>query len=140
MSTLGKGGNHAFLTLRADLVASSDLESDKGWAWQSDWLGGVLPARATDLRGERRREDRREASTFLAYLRLQRDWLRQIERARSPSVGASSGSQSLAVLEAIEKVVLAVEEAIRESGGGAEERGASSQPLATARRWRRLAS
>lgn len=143
VSTLGKGGNHAFITLRADFLGngSSDLESDQGWLCQSDWLGGVLPARATNLRGEWRQKDRRqEASTFLAYLRHQRDWLRAIERARAPSVGgSSSGIQRAEVSEGLDKVVLAVEDAVRESREGEEESNDASQPLVTARRWRRLA-
>lgn len=142
VSTLGKGGNHAFITIRADLAENtSDLESDQGWpSWQSDWLGVVLPTRATDLRGERRENDRQEASSFLVYLRHQRDWLRAIEQARSPSVGDSEHpeSQGAATSEGVEEVVLAVEAAIRESGGGAEEVG-TAQPLVTAKRWRRSA-
>lgn len=143
VSTLGKGGNHAFLTLRADFSGntSGGLESDRGRpSWQSDWLGGVLPARATDLRCLRREKDRQEASTFLAYLRHQRDWLRAIERARSPSAGdsESSGNQGVEVSEEVDEVVMAVEGAIRKSGG-CDESVDAAQPLVTARRWRRSA-
>ena len=141
VSTAGKGGNHAFLTLRADFAGSSiNLKSDQ-WrpSWQSDWLGDALPARATDLRGEQRAKDRQEASTFLAYLRHQRDWLRAIERARSPSVGdnESFGNQGVEISEGVDGVVLAVEDSLRKSAG-CDEGVDTAQPLVTARRWRRL--
>lgn len=141
VSTLGKGGNHAFLTLRADFVGSAGgRKIDQGGHRLSDWLGGVLPGRATDLRGGRRQKDRQEASTFLAYLRHQRDWLRAIERARSPSVGESSGrpGAAVAISEGLDEVVLAVEDAIRKSGGCAEKHD-NSEALVTARRWRKSA-
>lgn len=155
MSTLGKGGRHAFLTLRADSVETlSSSKSDRGvspfsgpqWPagmpqgeW-SDWLGDFLPSRTTDsgqlCDGERGTE-RQEASTFLAYLRHQRDWLTAIERARSrTSRGVKAESQdSTAVSEGVDSVLRAVEDTIRISGkDGSEER------LVTSRRWRRSSS
>eukprot|EP00903_Cladosiphon_okamuranus_P013732 g12785.t1 len=141
VSTSGKGGNRAFLTLRADEWDSvDDLESDQRLpSWQSDWLGRMLPARATGLRGEQQGKDRQEASTFLAYLRHQRDWLRAIERARAPGegYGESSGNQHAAISEVVDEVVVAVEDALRSSGGGAEDVD-TARPLVTAKRWRRL--
>lgn len=164
MSTLGKGGKHAFLTLRADLLAvdPSGLKNDPGRSYfsgtyfltdlpvdeqtqqqQSDWLGDFLPTRATDadrLRGAWRQQERREASTFLAYLRHQRDWLRAIERARVPSRSgdnSSSTSQGVAVSEIVESALTAVEEVIRKSGEWFEECEGANDSLVTARRWRR---
>lgn len=155
MSTLGKGGRHAFLTLRADCMETlSSLKSDQGipplsgpeWPagmpqgeW-SDWLGDFLPLRTMDsdqLRDGGRGTERQEASTFLAYLRHQRDWLIAIERARSrTSRGVTAESQdSTAVSEGVDRVLRAVEDAIRVSGKyGSEER------LVTSRRWRRSPS
>lgn len=144
VSTAGKGGNHAFLTLRADLAGGefSDLKRDGGWQESEDWLGAFLPSRAMDLRGGRRPRDRKEAATFLAYLRHQRDWLRAIERARiASSAGESSGTPDAAVVSReVDRVVAAVEEANRrDSGGCAEQSDGGGEPLVTARRWRRSA-
>lgn len=166
MSTPGKGGKHAFLTLRADFLAGnpSDLNDYRGSSQLagtcltespvdgrqhqqqlSDWLGEFLPARATDtdqLRGERRRKERQEASTFLAYLRHQRDWLRAIERARAPrSLGknGSSGSHEMEVSGIVDSVLIDVEQAIRKSGECPEEWRSVRDSLVTARRWRRSA-
>lgn len=156
VSTLGKGGRHAFLTLRADRMetVSSILKSNQGdkpfsgpeWPvgmppgeW-SDWLGDFLPSRTTDsdqLRDGGRGTERQEASTFLAYLRHQRDWLMAIERARSrTSRGVTAESQdSTTVSEGVDSVLRAVEDAIRIAGNdGSEER------LVTSRRWRRSSS
>ncbi|CAB1100275.1 unnamed protein product [Ectocarpus sp. CCAP 1310/34] len=151
VSTLGKGGRHAFLTLRADCMEMSSVKSDQGvspfsgpeWPagmpqgeW-SDWLGDFLPSRTMDsnqLRDGGRDTERQEAFTFLAYLRHQRDWLTAIERARSrTSRRVTAESQdSTAVSEAVGSVLRAVEDAIRVSGkDGSEER------LVTSRRWRR---
>ncbi|CBJ32050.1 SAM-dependent methyltransferase [Ectocarpus siliculosus] len=155
VSTLGKGGRHAFLTLRADCTETlRSLKSDQGvppfsgpeWPtgmpqeeW-SDWLGDFLPSRTMDsdqLRIGGRGTERQEASTFLAYLRHQRDWLTAIERARSrTSRGVTAERQdSTAVSEGVDSVLRAVEDAIRVSGkDGSEER------LVTSRRWRRSSS
>ncbi|CAM9332327.1 unnamed protein product [Ectocarpus sp. 12 AP-2014] len=151
VSTLGKGGRHAFLTLRADCMEMRSVKSDQGvppfsgpeWParmpkgeW-SDWLGDFLPSRTMDsnqLRDGGRGTERQEASTFLAYLRHQRDWLTAIEHARSrTSRGVTAESQdSTAVSECVDSVLRAVEDAIRVSGkDGSEER------LVTSRRWRR---
>lgn len=167
MSTPGKGGKHAFLTLRADLLWRnlSDLKDGPGgslfsgtWLAESpldgqqmqqasDWLGDFLPTRSTDanrLRGERRQKERQEASTFLAYLRHQRDWLRAIERARAPTSSvddnrSSSGSQETLALEIVDGMLVAVEEAIHKSGECPEEWDSVRDSLVTARRWRKSA-
>ncbi|CAN0154241.1 unnamed protein product [Ectocarpus sp. 4 AP-2014] len=151
VSTLGKGGRHAFLTLRADCMEMSRVKSDQGvspfsgpeWPagmpqgeW-SDWLGDFLPSRTMDsqqLRGGGRGTERQEAFTFLAYLRHQRDWLTAIERARSrTSRGVTAESQhSTAVSEGVDSVLRAVEDAIRVSG-----KDMSEERLVTSRRWRR---
>ncbi|CAM9887299.1 unnamed protein product [Scytosiphon promiscuus] len=157
VSTLGKGGKHAFLTLRADLAQGSrDLEKERlpsseacsiGWRAgaqhkqeRSDWLGDFLPVRSTDpvrLRGKGRQRERQEALTFLAYLRHQRDWLRAIESAR---LRASPGkvTQGAAISESVGGVLTAVEAAIREAGDGdPQELDGEKESLVTARRWRR---
>ncbi len=148
VSTPGKGGNHAFLTLRADFAGKpGGLRIEEGWR-EPDWLGTFLPARATDSRGEQRRRGREETATFLAYLRHQRDWLRAIERARTSSSSSSSagGGESHGIEDAalvsrgVDRVVAAVEEAGRQrSGDCAEQLDAGGEPLVTARRWRRSA-
>lgn len=141
MSTPGKGGNHAFLTLRADFVGELGGLGREGWQ-EPDWLGTFLPARATDSRGEQRQRHRKETATFLAYLRHQRDWLRAIERARTASsAGGSPGIEDAAVVSrGVDKVVAAVEDASRRrSGVCAEQVDAREEPLVTARRWRRSA-
>lgn len=159
MSTLGKGGKHAFLTLRADSAESArDLEQESspfsepcstGYPpsaqqeqERSDWLGDFLPLRSTDpdrMRGEGRHRERQEALTFAAYLRHQRDWLRAIESARSQATRAkASSSQGATILEGVGSVLTAVEAAIREVGEDySEEWEGDRGSLVTARRWRR---
>ncbi|CAM9877743.1 unnamed protein product [Ectocarpus sp. 13 AM-2016] len=151
VSTLGKGGRHAFLTLRADCKEMRSIKSGQGvspfsgpeWPagmpqgeW-SDWLGDFLPSRTMDsnqLRDGGRGTERQEASTFLAYLRHQRDWLTAIELARlRTSRGVTAESQdSTAVSEGVDSVLRAVEDAIRVSG-----KDESEERLVTSRRWRR---
>lgn len=151
VSTLGKGGRHAFVTLRADFAAKSNhrdppcaptagLQSTwpGGYPEQSDWLGDFLPARATDtkqMRGAGQRWAKREALTFLAYLRHQRDWLLAIERARNAEAG--NGSQST-LAGCVDSVLCTVETAIRTAGEGDVNIGGGER-LVTARRWQKSA-
>lgn len=109
-----------------------------GYPEQSDWLGDFLPARATDInqmRGAGRRWAKREALTFLAYLRHQRDWLLAIERARKAKAG--EGSQST-LAGGVDSVLCAVEIAIRTAGDGDVNIGRGER-LVTARRWKKPA-
>lgn len=156
VSTSGKGGNHAFVTLRADLAKPSinqdqehaptspttDVEWPGGQQDQSDWLGDYLLARAVD-RGRRkrggggqRRDNRPEALIFLAYLRHQRDWLRAIERARSPREVVTTES---AVAAGVNNALVAVTEAVRAAGEEVEGGGGGRGGLVTARRWQKFA-
>ncbi|CAM9799096.1 unnamed protein product [Hapterophycus canaliculatus] len=159
VSTLGKGGRHAFLTLRADLAESSRCPEQEsppssepcstGWPAgaqqeqeRSDWLGDFLPVRTTDpnrMRGNGRNRGRQEALTFLAYLKHQKDWLRAIESARlQASPGQASSSQGTAVSDSVGSVLTAVEAAIRDARDtDSEEWDSDKESLVTARRWRR---
>lgn len=112
ISTPGKGGKHAFLTLRAEspesitqdqsdanrtpaerVLSTVSWPAGVGQEEMSHWLGDFLPRHATDTEwvreglGPNRAE---EARTYLAYLRHQSDWLRAIERSR-PSLPRQDG-------------------------------------------------
>ena len=128
MSTSGKGGNHAFVTIRADLAKPGDKIRERGpispvttieWPGgkqdQSDWLGDYLLAWAVDGDrtrggGDQRRSNRADALTFLAYLRHQRDWLRAIESARFPQEDVATES---AVAAGINSALVTVTDAVR---------------------------
>lgn len=86
--------------------------------------------------GAGRRWAKREALTFLAYLRHQRDWLLAIERARKAKGGKSSQST---LAGGVNSVSCAVEIAIRTAGEGDVNIGGGER-LVTARRWQKSAS
>lgn len=75
-------------------------------------------------------ENRREAETFLAYLRHQRNWLYAIQRLRSENERGT--------VEGVNGVLLAVDEAIRVATGGPSDvrRVDAAEGLAQARNWR----
>lgn len=156
VSTSGKGGNHAFVTLRADLAKPGNQERERaptspaattvewpgGKQEQSDWLGDYLLAQAVDggrARGggdQPRNNGPDFALTFLAYLRHQRDWLRAIERARSPREGVATES---AVAVGVNSALVAVTEAVRAAGEEVEGDAGGRDRLVTARRWQKFA-
>lgn len=155
VATSGKGGNHAFVTIRADLAKPGNQERERavtppaattvewpgGKQDQSDWLGDYLLAQAVDggrTRGggdQPRNNGPDFALTFLAYLRHQRDWLRAIERARSPREGVATES---AVAVGVNSALVAVTEAVRAAGEQVEEDAGGRDRLVTARRWQKI--
>lgn len=158
MSTSGKGGNHAFVTLRADLAKPDNQEDQEhapippatysvewpgGQQDQSDWLGDFLLARSVDGGqtpggGRKVIDNRSQALTFIAYLRHQRDWLRAIERARAPREGVDPESP---VVAGVNSALAAVTEAVQAGAGeGLEEDGGGRDRLVTARRWQKFAA
>ena len=154
VSTSGKGGDHAFVTLRADLAKTGNQDEECapippaatiqwpcGKQDQSDWLGDHLLERAVDRSrtrggGDQRRNNSPDfALTFLAYLRHQRDWLRAIERARSSREDDVTES---AVAAGVNSALVAVAEAVRAAGGEVEEGEGGTGRLVTARRWQKF--
>lgn len=156
---MGKGGRRAYVTLRADSVAcqrNGHLRKAEalnrwpgGYQEGADWLGEFLPARATDadrLRGgEKSRRERREAPTFLAYLRHQRDWLRAIEVVRSTKGQISEDARSVSkrtsyrcVVSGLDHVTALVETALQVQGTSSTD--SIEPPLVTSRKWRRTYS
>lgn len=157
VSTSGKGGNHAFVTLRADLAKPDNQEDQEhaptppttssvdwpgGQQDQSDWLGDYLLARSFDGGrasggGSKAIHNRAHALTYLAYLRHQRDWLRAIERARAPREGVESESP---VVAGVNCALAAVTEAVQAGAGeGLNMDGGGRDRLVTARRWQKFA-
>lgn len=154
MATPGKGGRHAFITIRADRVNGGCTEergtppaatvfSDwtGGFQQQSDWLGKFLPPRATNPQRQMQgaggaEENRREAETFLAYLCHQRNWLSAIYRIRSENESGTAEGESIAL--GVNGVLLAVDKAIRVAIGEPSDvrRVDAVEGLAQARNWR----
>lgn len=96
---------------------------------KSDWLGMFLPGRFTNpvlLLGTENRGNKREALTYLAYLRHQRDWMLSIEQARRPPAdapeGRGCGCRQVCVTAEIDRVVAAIEGALGVTQGKSDRR------------------
>lgn len=126
---MGKGGRRMYLTMRAERKhanggpTSSRISGERvrGEVDQdvADWLGVFLPSRTTDAdwsKGPGRRDRRREALSYLAYLRHQLEWLQAIERAKPAEDGGGDVGSLGHVAAEIERITTLIEKAVLSVG------------------------